>query len=668
MSKHTEKEFGNEMDGNSLNIQKELKKKLFQILPEINVDDKIDFEKFKDLFGDEIEESNELYNFTWFGKGKAAKIAHKSTTATLLPNRDKSLNFDNTNNIYIEGDNLEVLKTLLKSYSNKIKMIYIDPPYNTGKDFVYTDNYKDNLDNYLEMINAKDDEGNRFSSNSNASGRYHTNWLNMMYPRLKLARNLLSEDGVIFISIDDNEQANLKEICDEVFGEDNFIGLLSIENNPKGRKNSAFISVNSEYMIIYAKNISNSYFLENVPKPASDMKIDENGQYIHGSGKRVLVGDNSFNKFVSDVNSLKNYSVYYDKSNNSVILKKEKFTDDFDKKLLSDGFHRYFSSYNNKLVENTYTDKKFIELHNNGFLEFTNDKIFEKNFNDTIRLKSQVTNKKYEAVINGKKQLYNFDLTTTGAGTYLKSLFNSNDALFSAPKNIGLLKFILTLIDDNKQIVLDFFSGSATTADAVMRLNAEDGGNRRYIMVQLPELTKENSEALKAGYKTIPEIAEERIRRAGKKILAEKPELQDKLDIGFKVFELDKSNFIKWNSEDNKEQLNLFDNNIIKGRTDEDILYEILLKQGLQLTNKIIVHDKNDYKVFDIDSGKLFVVIGSNIIRDSADLIASKRKEYKIEVSTVIFVDNGFKDDNEKLNAIEILKNNGYQDEQILSV
>lgn len=394
-------------------------------------------------------------------------------------------------------------------------MIYIDPPYNTGKNFIYKDNFS------LEQDK-------------------HSDWLSMMYPRLKLARNLLTDEGVIFISIDDNEQANLKKLCDEIFGEDNFISCLSVENNPKGRRNSKFISISSEYCLIYAKSKEKAYFIENVPKSASDMTLDENGNYVHSSGKRVLVGENEFNNLVTNINSEKNYVVYYNKSKNEILTKKEDI-DSTDLELISKGFVRYASIFKGKMIENTYTAEKLLSLHKNGALEFSSEKIYEKNYADTIRMKSQLVNRKYEAIISGKKREYSMELTTTGAGTYLKELLKTDEPVFSAPKNIGFLKLLLTLIDDDKFHILDFFSGSSTTAHAVMQLNAEDGGNRKYIMVQLPELCNESSEAYKAGYKNICEIGKERIRRAGEKIKSDESlpsENREKLDVGFKVFKL----------------------------------------------------------------------------------------------------------------------------------
>lgn len=353
----------------SLNLERKNVEKLKNLFPEAVQEGEVNYDILKSLLGSEIfGGGQEHYQFTWNGKYQSIKNAQTPSSATLRPCKTKSKNWNDTENLYIEGDNLEVLKQLQKTYYGKIKMIYIDPPYNTGNDFVYNDSYSNTLENYKEQTNQIS------SSNPESNGRFHTDWLNMMYPRLLLAKNLLSDDGVIFISIDDNELENLKKICSEIFGETNFVGCLSVENNPKGRKNSAFISVSSEYCLIYAKSISNAYFIENVPKKASDMCQDENGRYVHNSGKRVLVGENGFNDFVQDTLSSKNYVVYYRKSDNDFVIENIE-NDDY----LKNGYVCYSSYRNGKKIYNTYTDKKLMELFNSGSLSITDNKIFEKN-------------------------------------------------------------------------------------------------------------------------------------------------------------------------------------------------------------------------------------------------------------------------------------------------
>ena len=467
----------------------------------------VNFELLKQMLSDDVIEGDEAYEFTWVGKKASIVEANKPIRKTLRPCKEESVNWDTTENLYIEGDNLEVLKLLQESYLGKVKMIYIDPPYNTGHDFVYPDSFIMDNEDYNEGTGYFDNDGNINYSRENSSmaGKYHSDWCSLMYSRLLLAKNLLSQDGVIFISIDDNEVENLKKICSEVFGQDNFIGMLSVENNPKGRKNSAFISVSSEYCLIFAKNKEKAYFIENVPKKASDMTLDEDGRYVHNSGKRVLVGENSFNNPVTVISSDKNYSVYFRKKDYSVEIRKEAFGE-VDSELISAGYVKYYSYNKGKLVENTYTAEKFMELFHARALAFSAEKIYEKNFNDTIRIKSQLVNREYEAIVRGEKKNFSMELTTTGAGTYLKTLFGISDVPFSAPKNIGFLKMLLTLIDDKEMTVLDFFSGSASCADAIMQQNAIDGGKRKYIMIQLPEPCDAKSTATKAGYKTICEV------------------------------------------------------------------------------------------------------------------------------------------------------------------
>ena len=353
----------------------------------------INFELLKQMLSDSVIDGDEAYEFTWVGKKASIVEANKPIRKALRPCKEESVNWDATENLYIEGNNLEVLKLLQESYLGKVKMIYIDPPYNTGHDFVYPDSFIMDNEAYNEGTGYFDEEGNvnYKRENSSTAGKYHSDWCSMIYSRLLLAKNLLSQDGVIFISIDDNEVENLKKICSEVFGQDNFIGMLSVENNPKGRKNSAFISVSSEYCLIFAKNKEKAYFIENVPKKASDMTLDEYGRYVHNSGKRVLVGENSFNNPVTVVSSDKNYSVYFRKKDYSVEIRKEAFGE-VDSELISAGYVKYYSYNKGKLVENTYTAEKFMELFHARALAFSAEKIYEKNFSDTIRIKSQVSN------------------------------------------------------------------------------------------------------------------------------------------------------------------------------------------------------------------------------------------------------------------------------------
>lgn len=635
------------------------------LFPETVKDGIVDFQALLDRFG-EYEESNKIekYNMTWVGKRQAIKEADKDIVGrTLKYVEEDSKNPETTENIYIEGDNLEVLKLLRQSYYGKIKMIYIDPPYNTGNDFVYRDDFTITEEEYAKLSGELDEYGERLVKNSKDSGRYHSKWLNMMYPRLKVARDLLTDDGVIFISIDDNEVHNMRKICDEIFGEKNFIGNISVENNPKGRKNSDFISVSSEYCLIYSKNKSKSYFIENIPKRSTDMKKDEDGIYVHNSGKRVLVGNNSFNKFVENKNSSKHYSVYYNKEKDDVIIKKENDVEKVDEELISSNYYRYISERDNRFIENTYTVEKFLGLYRNKALEFKEDKIFEKNLKETIRMKSLLTNDKYKAIIDQSIVDYAIDLKTTSGKNEVKSLFNVDEEIFSAPKTVCLLKLLISLIEDKDSIILDFFSGSATTAHAVMDLNAEDGGNRKYIMVQLPEPTDEKSEAYKAGYKNICEIGKERIRRAGDMIVEENKDKKgiEDLDIGFKVFKVEDTN-LKLVKDTVKEGISMEEHKAISSKdskdfnphfTDIDVVYEMMLKrQDIDLNEEIILLD---------DIGERTYLVGYTMLicleEEVTEEMVEKIGSLDVDLSWIIMRDSAFGNNiNLKLNTVNKLR------------
>lgn len=602
---------------------------------------------------DKLDDKDESYDFTWVGKRKAIIEAGAPINKTLRPDVKNSKNWDTTENLFIEGDNLDALKLLQESYLGKVKMIYIDPPYNTGKDFVYHDNFKASTEQYDEDTEYKDESGNiQFKKNDKSNGRYHSDWLSMMYPRLKLARNLLANDGVVFISIDDNEQANLKKLCDEIYGEDNYIALLSVENNPKGRKNSDFVSVTNDFCLIYARDKENSSFIENIPKNVSDMKVDESGNYVHNSGKRVLVGENNFNKVVNNHLSEKHYSVYYNAKSGEIKFLKESEVEDVETDLINLGFIRYVSTRNSVFVENTYTQSKLLDLFNSGSLEFKQDKIFEKNFSDKIRIKSLIVNRSYDAVVNGEAKPFKIDVKTTSAGQALKELFDTDTEYFSAPKNVGLISLLATLFADTEITALDFFSGSATTAHAMMQLNAEDGGNRKWIMVQLAEETDEKSEAFKAGYKTIPEIARERIRRAGDKIAAEHPDA--KVDYGFRSLVVAETNYKEvYRPAGELQQSALLDvvDNIKEDRSELDLLFGVLTASALELNRPLETRDIAGTSVYLYDyfgevSG-LVACFAESISEDTIKQIAA------LKPLTAVFRDSSFPDSQAKVNLAE---------------
>lgn len=631
----------------------------------------VNFDTLRLLLGDDaVEDAPEAYEFNWVGKQAARAEVLRPIRKTLRPVKEDSVDWDNTQNLYIEGDNLEVLKLLQKSYLGKVKMIYIDPPYNTGKDFVYHDDSSRSQKEEDLAAGNIDELGNRYRKNTDSNGRFHSDWCSSFYTRLAVSRSLLRKDGVIFISIDEHELQNVLKIGEEVFGSCNYIGALSVENIPKGRKNSSYISVSSEYCVIFAKEKDSAYFIENVPKKSSDMTLDENGRYVHNSGKRVLVGENSFNEVVTDPASDKNYSVYFKKDTYELSIVKELFGE-VNTALLNKGFKKYYSYNDGKLVENTYTSSKFEQLFLEKALEFSNDKVYEKNFSDTIRIKSMLINREYEAIVNGNKQMFSMELTTTGAGTYLKELFNTTECPFSAPKNVGFLRMLISLfpITEEEFIVMDFYSGSSTTADAVMQLNVKDNGNRKFIMVQYPEDLDKNLEQADTLSKksiklaisicnkigaphTIPEIAKERIKRAGKKIKEEHSEAKD-LDTGFRVFRVDESNFEdveKAPQEWNQDNLDLFLNNVKSDRNDLDLLFGCMLDWGVKLSLPMSSEEVDGKMIYTVNDGDLVACFAEKVTDSVVKAMADKQP------LRVIFRDSCFERDADKINIYETFK------------
>lgn len=589
------------MDGKSMDLTKENIEMLKKLFPEVITEGKIDFEKLKIILGENIEKSNERYEFSWNGKTLAMKLSQTPSMGTLRPDKESSKDWDTTGNLYIEGDNLEVLKLLQKSYFGKIKMIYIDPPYNTGKDFVYKDDFRDNIKNYKEITNQTT------RANPETSGRYHTDWLNMMYPRLKLARNLLSEDGVIFISIDDNEVANLKKICDEIFGEENFISCFTwrrTDNQP----NIGNIAKVKEYISCYSKD-KNNLILEKLP-----LSEKAKNEYRYSDEKGVF--------------------------RRAILLDKTR------------GRHFYTIITPSGNVLNgpwMLKENEFKELQKNNGIYWTNGK--DEQPYGKIYLK------------DNKGQIINDFLgieygTNQRASIEVEKLFGRR--LFDFPKPVSLIKTFITISTKSNDIILDFFSGSATTAHAVMQLNAEDGGNRKFIMVQLPEAVSEDSEAYKAGYKNICEIGKERIRRAGEKIKAETG--KEELDIGFKVFKLDDSNIKTWDPDFDKLNESLEDmvNNIKEGRTKEDILFEIILKLGLELNVPIDEIRVKDKVIYNVGCGAVLICLENEITEDILKEIPKHKADF-IE-TRIVFKDSAFRSDSAKLNAVENLKQYGILD------
>ena len=410
----------------------------------------------------ENELTEKKYGLVWEEHEEDVDVQMRDNIPVFTEVKDKEIESDENlpYNFLLEGDNLHSLKLLEKTHKGKIDLIYIDPPYNTGKEgFIYGDKYIDKEDAYR-----------------------HSKWISFMYNRLNIAKNLLSQNGILFISIDDNELANLRLLCDSIFGEQNFVAILSIENNPKGRKNSNYVSICNDYCLIYAKDFKMGYFIENIPKDVKDLVKDENGNYVHNSGKRVLVGENRFNANVTNFSSDKHYTIYYNSTQNQIVIRKETDIETIDADLLKQGYARYFSYNENGFVYNTYTEQKIKDLFEDGKLDFKNGKIYEKNLSTKIRIKSIVTNRKYRAVLDNMEVDYVIDVKTTSAKTNLEQMLNVEKLSFSNPKNIGLIKLLISLIDSKDITVLDFFAGSGTTGHAVLNLNQLDNGNRKFIL------------------------------------------------------------------------------------------------------------------------------------------------------------------------------------------
>ena len=614
-----------ESDGSSLNIVESHIEQLKTIFPEVFSEGKIDFDKLKETLGDAVETQEERYNFTWNGKAMAKRIAQTPSKGTLRPCKEESKHWNTTQNLFIEGDNLEVLKLLQKSYHKQVKMIYIDPPYNTGNEFIYPDNYQDNLDTYLQYTHQKDEDGRKFGTNAETSGRYHTNWLNMMYPRLKLARNLLRDDGVIFISIDDNEQANLKKLCDEIFGEENFLEIFIWIK--KTAPNNVIVGSVHEYIFIYAKSLLDlKIYLQ--PRTAEDNSKytnpdkDPRGPWMADNITSPAKGGRSTPSLIYELKNPFTGEVHTPPNGRMWSVTKVEML--------------------NKIAEGTVVWGK----DNNG-------RPMNKRFLNETR--------------DGKvmQTLITDGGSNSSASKEIQKLF-VDSVVFETPKPVKLLSKLISLAAKDDDIILDFFSGSCTTAHAVMQHQAEDDGNRKFIMVQLPEPCTEKTEAYKAGYKTIADIGKERIRRAGEKILQDNAGKDgiENLDIGFKVFKLDSSNIKPWDADfDNLEDtlLNIVDN-IKEDRSEDDVLTEILLKYGLDLTVPIEARQVTGKTVYAIGFGALVVCLADDISLEVVEGIGHLKAELAPEVMRVVFKDSGFKDDVVKTNAIQILKQFGIDD------
>ena len=641
------------LTGESLNITEENLSAMRQLFPEAFEEGQIDFDILRQLLGDYVDDEEERYSFRWNGKGKSLRLSQTPSTGTLRPCKAESKDWDTTENLYIEGDNLEVLKLLQKSYHGRVKMIYIDPPYNTGHDFVYQDDFRDNIENYKRITGQVDEEGNWISANKenrDSSGRFHTDWLNMMYPRPRLARNLLSDDGVIFISIDDNEQENLKKICDEVFGEANFIGCagrITKKSNNKGD----FWAPNFDYIVTYTKNREIAVGFTGGANESAYNLIEDAGERKGEKYQLVRLYMSSLR------NRNPEQRFWIECPDGSHIIPPGK-TFPPDRPELGDGIWRWTKK---KFEENT--DKIVIKKVKSSNLLNDNQEaacwnVYTKTYlSDVLANMSAKPNSLIENQIN---QIASHELTNL-------------DIPFDYAKPSTLIIYLMKVLQvGNNDIVMDFFSGSATTAHAVMQLNAEDGGNRRFIMVQLPESTAESSEAHKAGYRNICEIGKERIRRAGDKVKEECEDAKraETLDIGFKVFKLDSSNLQKWNPqpEDLQSSLQASMENFLPDRTELDIVYEIALKLGLDLSYEVEEREIHGQTVYVIGAGALMICLDPHISMETAEALLELHEEYEPETWQVVCRDTGFLSDQEKTNVKETLKSAGLDEDAFMSI
>ena len=633
----------NLIDGLSMNIEQTNLDKLRSVFPECVSEGKLDIDKLLSLCGEYIDNDFEKYKFEWKGKADCLRLAQKRSTGTLRPCPEESVDWDTTQNLYIEGDNLEVLKLLQTAYYRKVKMIYIDPPYNTGNDFVYADDFADPMARYKEVTQQTT------KSNPETMGRYHTNWLNMMYPRLRLAANLLRDDGVIFISIDDNEVTNLRKVCDEVFGEENFVGCGVWKRRTSSAMDQSKVSTDHEYLLMYHKGqfLPFAGYKKNY-KGYSNPDNDPRGPWVAGD---LTVGMNA------DMRPNQYYDLVDPKTGKV-----------------------YHPSYNRVWSYAPDSMQKLIEEDRIVFPEDTSQRPMKKRFANELKSDANPFSTWMSEV----------GLNTEGTRA-VYTLFDDK-SLFNYAKPISLIKTIVSQVTSQDDIVLDFFSGSATTAHAVMQLNAEDGGNRRFILVQLPELCDEKSEAYKAGYKNICEIGKERIRRAGKKIHQDLgmsaafdlataitiPELEDEmnesceqkmdsaetLDLGFRVFKLDTSNLKTWDAtpiEDEQldllyQRMNGMIHRVKSDRSDLDMVYEIMLKLGVPLTysvHPITINDKTAYAVG--EEYLLLVCLAEDVQPEDVEQMT----EYA--PAKIIISRDSFADDTAMANTYYILRDHGIE-------
>ena len=595
----------------------------------------VNFDVLRQLLGDNaVEDAPEAYEFNWVGKQAARAEVLQPTKKTLRPVKEDSVDWDNTQNLYIEGDNLEVLKLLQKSYLGKVKMIYIDPPYNTGKDFIYHDDFAMSVDEYAEASDSVDEIGNKYIKNMDSNGRFHSDWCSMIYSRLMVARTLLSEDGVIFISIGEKESANLAKIADEIFGTSNRLAFFCWRTDGNF-DNQARIKNCHEYIYLYAKNETQILLPKaidpNIPKDSKIFKQEIRNTIIKNGPKNPICDVVIPIGFPCEIENfvIKKDSVVWPKYSDDVIIENFKTTN---KVVASTGWASRAQLV--EFIENDYNPVVDTKGQSTVFVLTKTGAI------ETIKKRGEVSH--VISFLNGMGGTQKATADMGELGNY-----------FDYPKPVVLMKYLSKMYSEKDDIVLDFFSGSATTAHAVMQLNAEDGGNRKFIMVQIPEETPEDSEARKAGYNTIPEIARERIRRAGKKIKEKSPLTTADLDTGFRVFRLDEGNYEDVNrtpKEFKQDQLDLFLNNIKTDRNGLDLLFGCMLDWGVQLSLPMTQEVVDGKTIYTVNDGDLVACFAENVSEDVVKAMADKMP------LRVIFRDSCFAQDADKINIYETFK------------
>ena len=591
----------------------------------------IDFEKLKQNLSDSVmSERAERYQFTWPDKSKAILLANSPINATLRPCREDSVDFDNTQNLYIEGDNLDVLKCLKETYLHKVKMIYIDPPYNTGNDFVYEDDFAQSSEEYLANSGQFDEQGNRMFTNAESNGRFHTDWLNMIYPRLKVARDLLTDDGVIFISIDDNEVENLRKVCDEVFGEQNFITQINWVSKSGGSADERYIIKATEYILVYTKAKDSAIFGKEEAETSSDKyKLTDKHEEERG-------------KYTLKKLDFRMTSQHYTEALNYPVI------DPDGNELWPGGKnHRQDGGWNWR-----WSKAKYEWGVKNDFIQFVKNNKGSWTLNTKQYQKVDNCNRPTERGLAYRNFIPSSELNTTQGSRLIAEYFESKIFEYAKPHQL-ICKCMKIANCDKNALILDFFSGSATTAHAVMQLNSEDGGNRKFIMVQLPEKTDEKSEAFKAGYKNICEIGKERIRRAGKKIKEESPLTTQDLDTGFRVLKLDSTNMqdIYYSPKD-ISQADLFSqvDNVKPDRTGEDLLFQVMLELGATLDSKIETTTVAGKTIYNVAEGYLVACFDPDVTDDVVKSIAQMQPAY------AVLRDTSMKDDSTATNFEQIFK------------